>query len=219
LLLILAAYDINFEIKNLKVQVDVRGDVYGMLAAHPVAPLVSLHHLDYVKPIIPSKPSQLESLQALFSAYQVDPARILQQAFCYDYDHTGAKAGSVLSVSVSWGYTVQVYPWVVSPYELETPLQTFKTWRSFSDGPFIFNTRPVGDACAQPSIFFLDGVLQKESDGSITQYTRRALEVEGGAAKAKCEKARFSAGAGIERVRVFAPKMDPVLWKQVHISL
>jgi len=30
-------------------QVDIRGDAYGMLAAHPVAPLVSLHHLDHIQ--------------------------------------------------------------------------------------------------------------------------------------------------------------------------
>lgn len=200
-----------------QVQVDVRGDVYGMLAAHPVAPLVSLHHLDYVKPISPNKPSQLESLQSLFSAYRVDPARILQQAFCYE---AGAGAWLMLSVSVSWGYTVQVYPWVVTPQELETPLQTFKTWRSFSNGPFIFNTRPLGDPkkdpCARPFIFFLERVLDNQTDATVSQYTRVDQSHQAqGEAEAKCDKRSFSVASGIERVKVFAPKMDPLLWKQV----
>ncbi|XP_078174909.1 uncharacterized protein LOC144568428 [Carex rostrata] len=192
-------------------QVDVRGDIYGMLAAHPIAPLVSLHHLDYVKVIIPNRPSQLEALQSLFSAYQVDPARILQQAFCYD-----AGTGVVLSVSVSWGYTVQVYPSVHPPHELERPLQTFKTWRTSSDGPFIFNTRPLNDPnqnpCARPFIYFFDRVLRNQTDASLTQYTSKAQAQEN--AKAMCNNKGFYAASRIDRVRVLAPKMDPFLWKQ-----
>ncbi|KAF3336247.1 Beta-1,3-glucosyltransferase [Carex littledalei] len=201
-------------------QVDVRGDIYGMLAAHPIAPLVSLHHLDYVKPIIPNRTSQLESLQSLFSAYRVDPARILQQAFCYDAG-AGADAGLVLSVSVSWGYTVQVYPSVRPPRELETPLQTFKTWRSSSDGPFIFNTRPLShpnqDPCARPFIYFFDRVLHDQTDASLTQYTSDNTSTDHAQGETKailCNNKGFSAASRIDRVRVLAPKMDPFLWKQ-----
>ncbi|KAJ3700664.1 hypothetical protein LUZ61_004369 [Rhynchospora tenuis] len=193
-------------------QVDVRGDIYGMLAAHPVAPLVSLHHLDYVKPISSNRHTQLEGLQSLFSAYEVDPSRILQQAFCYD---AGFGARSVLSVSVSWGYTVQVYPQVLAPHELETPLQTFMTWRSSSNGPFIFNTRPLGDPnnpCMRPFIFFLDRVLQNETEATVTQYSRSRNADD--QPKAKCSKQGFSVASRINKVRVFAPKMDPLLWKQ-----
>ena len=184
-----------------------------MLAAHPIAPLVSLHHLDYVKPIIPNRPSQLEALQSLFSAYQVDPARILQQAFCYD-----AGTGVVLSLSVSWGYTVQVYPTVRPPHELETPLQTFKTWRTSSDGPFIFNTRPLNhpnqDPCARPFIYFFDRVLRNQTDASLTQYTTSQAQAQENA-KAMWNNKGFYAASRIDRVRVLAPKMDPFLWKQV----
>lgn len=79
---------------------DVRGDIYGLLAAHPVAPLVSLHHLDSVKPISPNKPGQLESMQSLFSVYRVDPARILQQAFCYEAVAGGGGGVGAVSVGV-----------------------------------------------------------------------------------------------------------------------
>lgn len=184
-----------------------------MLAAHPIAPLVSLHHLDYVNRIIPNRPSQLESLQSLFSAYRVDPARILQQAFCYDVG-----AGVVLSVSVSWGYTVQVYPSVRPPHELEIPLKTFKTWRTYSDGPFIFNTRPSGDACAHPFIYFFDRVLRNHTDASLTQYTASKAQAQG-KTKAMCNSKGFYAASRIDRVKVLAPKMDPFLWKQVPSCL
>ncbi|KAJ3700251.1 hypothetical protein LUZ61_003956 [Rhynchospora tenuis] len=192
---------------------DLNGDAYGMLAAHPLAPLVSLHHLDHVKPIISNKPSQQEALQTLFSAYEVDPARTLQQAFCYDI---GAEAGSVLSVSVSWGYTVQVYPQELVPNELETPLQTFKTWLG-SDGPFTFNTRPFStDPCARPVIFLLESVLHNQTNVTLTQYTRNKNADDQALAegKANCENRGFSVASRIEKVKVFAPKMDPSLWKQ-----
>jgi Protein of unknown function, DUF604 len=194
------------------VQVDVKGDAYGMLAAHPIAPLVSLHHLDSVKPISANKPDQLESLQSLFSTYQVDPARILQQSFCYE--SINRRLGLVMSVSVSWGYMVQVYPRMVTPQELEMPLQTFKTWGTLSDGPFTFNTRSIGEPCLRPFIFVLDRVLQNMTWTTITQYAR--LD-EGDTIKGKCnnESLSLTVASRIERVRVFAPKMDPLLWKQV----
>ncbi|KAJ3700253.1 hypothetical protein LUZ61_003958 [Rhynchospora tenuis] len=194
-------------------QVDIKEDVYGMLAAHPLAPLVSLHHLDYMKPIIPNKPSQQEALQSLFSAYEADPARILQQAFCYD---RGAGAESVLSVSVSWGYTVQVYPEELVANELETALLTFKSVQN-NDGPFIFNTRPFPtNPCAGPFIFLLESVLHNQTDVTLTQYTRNKTADDQALAegKANCDKQGFSVASRIEKVKVFATKMDPSLWKQ-----
>eukprot|EP00257_Ricinus_communis_P026606 XP_025014020.1 uncharacterized protein LOC8274863 [Ricinus communis] len=69
-------------------QFDIRGSAYGILAAHPPAPLVSLHHLDNVDTLFPNK-NQLDSLKSLNSAYQIDPPRILQQAVCEDYSRNG----------------------------------------------------------------------------------------------------------------------------------
>lgn len=114
-------------------QIDIRDDPFGLLAAHPMAPLVSLHHLEYVQPLFPNQ-SQLESLRMLTTAYKVDPSRTMQQAFCYYQRYKW-------SISVSWAYAVQIYPWLLSAKDLETPLQTFRTWRSWSSGPFTFNTR------------------------------------------------------------------------------
>ena len=79
-------------------QVDIRGDAYGMLAAHPVAPLVSLHHLDHIQPISPRGKTALEAVRPLVAASRLDPARALQQSICYQRG-----PGYVWSVSVAWG--------------------------------------------------------------------------------------------------------------------
>ncbi|KAJ3682703.1 hypothetical protein LUZ60_012930 [Juncus effusus] len=192
-------------------QVDLRGDLYGYLSAHPIAPLISLHHLDYVNPIVPNKPSRLDSLKTLISAYRFDPARTLQQTFCYQHG-----SDFTWSISVSWGYTVQIYPWILSASELEMPLQTFSTWRSFGRGPFIFNTRRFdnSDVCSLPLVFFLDRVDNQtgrvlNGESTVTEYTKYKITKE----NAKCNKRGFSAASKISRVRVFSPKMDPSLWK------
>uniref|UniRef100_A0A0D9VSE3 Uncharacterized protein n=1 Tax=Leersia perrieri TaxID=77586 RepID=A0A0D9VSE3_9ORYZ len=196
-------------------QVDIRGDAYGMLAAHPLAPLVSLHHLDHIEPIIPSGGgSPLDSARRLVGASRLDTARSLQQAFCYQ---RGPRY--TWSVSVAWGYTVQLYPWAVAPHDLEVPLRTFKTWRSWADGPFVFNTRSLGrdDACAQPAVFFLTAARNESSRSrgrgrarstTVTEYARRAARP---GAK-ECEKPSFLAASTVRNVMVFAPRMSPNEW-------
>ncbi|PKA53385.1 putative serine/threonine-protein kinase WNK1 [Apostasia shenzhenica] len=49
-------------------QFDVYGDLLGLLAAHPIAPLVSIHHLDVVEPIFPKSPSRPAAIRRLFDA-------------------------------------------------------------------------------------------------------------------------------------------------------
>lgn len=167
-------------------------------------PLVSLHHLDYLDPIFPNQ-TQISSLQTLTTAYRVDPNRILQQTFCYDHKRKW-------SVSISWGYTIQIYTSMVSPKDLEVPLQTFKTWRSWSDGPFTFNTRPVnGDPCEQPVVYFLDWVQEVGSRGTRTSYRRAILPAE------NCSKIEHVRARSIERVIVSSMKMDPDYWNKVSI--
>ncbi|KAJ1390005.1 hypothetical protein SESBI_37824 [Sesbania bispinosa] len=76
-------------------QVDVRDNLYGLLAAHPVAPLVSLHHLDYVEPMFPNT-NRVDSVKKLRSGYEMDPDRILQRSMCYDLRRNW-------TVLISWG--------------------------------------------------------------------------------------------------------------------
>ncbi|KAL5709489.1 hypothetical protein ACHQM5_020173 [Ranunculus cassubicifolius] len=153
-------------------QVDIRGDPYGLLAAHPVAPLVSLHHLDAVKPMFPTG-NQIDSLRSLMTAYSLDPSRTLQQSFCYNKNNKW-------SVSVSWGYTVQIYPSILTAKELQTPLQTFMSWRTWqNDGPYTFNTRYMSpEACKQPVLFFLDRAVEV-GPGETRTYYKRYLHEDG----------------------------------------
>lgn len=179
--------------KNL--QIDVRGDAYGLLAAHPVTPLVSLHHLDSVNPLFPGQ-TRLESLQTLIQAYRVDPDQTLQQSFCHDRKRKW-------SVSIAWGYTAQIYPSLLAAKDLAMPMRTFKTWRSWSNGPFTFNTRPVNsDPCQQPIIYFLDEVEEVGQDQGQTLTT---YKVNLGEPQKKCGSSITS----VQRIVVLASKMDP----------
>lgn len=181
-------------------QLDIRDDPYGLLAAHPVSPLVSLHHLDYIKPLFPHK-SQLDSLKILQQAYKLDPARTMQQSICYSHTHKW-------SVSVSWGYTVQLYPSLISSRELELPLQTFRTWRSWNAGPFVFNTRPVKpDPCQQPVVYFLDRVVEtRGGNKTLATYKRRDVAPAEGKV---CEQAAYKYARSVEKITVAASKMHP----------
>ncbi|KAG9128755.1 hypothetical protein Leryth_026987 [Lithospermum erythrorhizon] len=177
-------------------QFDIRGDPYGLLAAHPPAPLVSLHHLDYVKSLFPDR-TQIESLNTLVHAHHLDPERLMQQTICYN-------RRLKWSVSISWGYTLQIYPIFLTARDLETPLQTFQTWRSWSNGPFTFNTRPLSpDPCQQPITFYLDKMKKLGKGGTVTTYTKFVSNPG-----KKCDKAYYQALA-VKRIFVSAPKVHP----------
>ncbi|KAL7583013.1 hypothetical protein Lser_V15G44209 [Lactuca serriola] len=178
-------------------QMDIRGDAYGLLAAHPMTPLLSLHHLDYIKPLLPNR-TKFDSLKTLIQTYQFDPPRLMQQSYCY-YNNWWHR----WSISIAWGYTVQIYPSILTSHELQMPLQTFLTWRSFKDGPFTFNTRPVSsNPCELPAIYYIANV-QNYGNDTVTTYERD------GSLK-KCKKGNYP--HAIETVVVLASKMDPSYW-------
>ncbi|KAM3325084.1 hypothetical protein P3S67_000208 [Capsicum chacoense] len=112
---------------------DIQGSARGLLAAHPVAPPVSLHRLGTLRPLFPSM-NHLNSVKKLVVAYENDPSRTVQQTLCYDLNRNW-------SLSISWGYSVQLYPRLMNARELGLPMQTLKTFIG-SEGPFTFNTRP-----------------------------------------------------------------------------
>ncbi|KAF8397426.1 hypothetical protein HHK36_016342 [Tetracentron sinense] len=183
-------------------QFDIRGDPYGLLAAHPVAPLVTLHHLDYVKSLFPSG-TQLDSLNSLMGAYRADPGRTVQQSFCYDLRRNW-------SVSVAWGYTAQIYPSLMSAKDLGTPLQTFQTWRTWRKEPFTFNTRPMGpEPCAGPVVFFLDRVKEVKGGETLTSYKRFVAEPG-----KDCDRADYVSALTVKSVNVLATKMERNAWKK-----
>ncbi|CAA0809439.1 Protein of unknown function (DUF604 [Striga hermonthica] len=182
-------------------QIDIRGNPFGLLAAHPLAPLVSLHHLDYVEPLFPNR-TQLDSVKALMKAHMLDPSRTLQQCFCY---HRKNK----WSISISWGYAVQIYPEKLTAKELQTPLLTFRTWRTWQDGPFTFNTRPMNsDHCRNPIVLYLDLSGEGLVNDTVTAYSKSVEETT-----RDCGK-HYSRAVAVENVVVLAPKMDPREWNQ-----
>ncbi|MCL7047036.1 hypothetical protein MKW94_016340 [Papaver nudicaule] len=182
-------------------QIDVRGDLYGLLAAHPVAPLVSLHHLDFVEPLFPNK-TQLDSIKMLMDAYNMDPCRTLQQSTCYDLKRNW-------SVSVSWGYTVQIYPFLVSAKELSTPLQTFRTWRTWSENMFTFNVRPVmADPCECPIVYFLDRVNEIGGQGETVSTYKSYFDDT----RMKCDHSKYAAAMNVRTIIVSTSKMENNEW-------
>ncbi|KAJ8899915.1 hypothetical protein K2173_019619 [Erythroxylum novogranatense] len=182
-------------------QVDIRGNPYGLLAAHPQAPLVSLHHLDYVDPIFPGL-NQIDSLKKLNKAYKMDPGRTLQHTFGYDLTRNW-------SVSVSWGYTVQLYPSLRTAKELETAFLTFQTWRSWSNDPFTFNTRSVSpDPCEKPVVYFLDGVEYLGRGEALTKYKRSTGNLD-----THCERPEYKDAEAVQFVNVKASTLKPDTWK------
>ncbi|GAV76551.1 DUF604 domain-containing protein, partial [Cephalotus follicularis] len=182
-------------------QVDIRGNPYGLLAAHPVAPLVSLHHLDYVQTLFPNL-NQIDSLKKLISAYEKDPDRTLQHSFCYSLKRNW-------SVSVSWGYTVQLYPSLETAKKLETAFLTFQSWKSWSNEPFTFNTRPMSDdPCERPVVYFLDRVKRVGKGQSLTIYKR--FEVESGK---ECNRHDYAPLLAVNFANISASTMRPDIWK------
>ncbi|CAN1793576.1 hypothetical protein LINPERHAP1_LOCUS20045 [Linum perenne] len=94
-------------------QFDVYGNAFGLLTAHPVTPLVSLHHIDVMEPIFP-KATRLQSIQKLSLPISLDAPALMQQSICYDHKRRW-------TVSVSWGYAVQIIRGMISPREMEMP--------------------------------------------------------------------------------------------------
>uniref|UniRef100_A0A0D6QUQ1 Uncharacterized protein n=1 Tax=Araucaria cunninghamii TaxID=56994 RepID=A0A0D6QUQ1_ARACU len=148
-------------------QMDINGNPFGLLAAHPMVPLVSVHHLDVLQPFFSNK-SRVESVKLLVQAARFDPAAILQQSVCYD-------RRKKWSVSVSWGYAVQIFRGMVSPRELEKPMRTFNNWQHIDDFlSYPFNTRPIPpQPCHRPFVFELNKISYADPSSStvISEYT------------------------------------------------
>ncbi|KAJ8568508.1 hypothetical protein K7X08_028041 [Anisodus acutangulus] len=172
-------------------QVDVRGDLFGILAAHPLSPLLSLHHLDTVEPLFPGM-TRIQAADHLFQAVNADPARILEQTVCYD-------KSNFLTVSVAWGYAVQVFEGNELLPDLLSLLPTFRPWKRGKNiaAKYMFNTRVFpSDPCKRPVVFFLQNVLSS-TDGIWTEYTRDNVR--------KC--IRSNPTKNLVKIRVFSPKL------------
>lgn len=181
-------------------QYDVRGDLFGLLAAHPIAPIVSLHHLDVVKPIFPEV-SRVEALQRLTIPMKLDSAGLMQQSICYDRDKEW-------TVSVTWGFAVQLFRGVLSPREIEVPSRTFSNWGRKGDyRAYAFNTRSfMINKCQIPFIFYLSrtGIIVSTNQ-TVSQYSHHRVR------QPDCKWQMKVTPAVIDIVEVYK-KADPHLW-------
>uniref|UniRef100_A0ACD5YSF1 Uncharacterized protein n=1 Tax=Avena sativa TaxID=4498 RepID=A0ACD5YSF1_AVESA len=152
-------------------QYDVYGDLLGLLAAHPVAPLVSLHHLDVVRPLFPNVRSRTAALRRLFDGpVMLDSAGVMQQSICYD-------AANRWTVSVAWGFVVTVARGVMPAREMEMPARTFLNWYRRADyKSHAFNTRPlVRHQCEKPALYYLASARRtvvRTGETTVTRYQR-----------------------------------------------
>ncbi|GKV21321.1 hypothetical protein SLEP1_g31311 [Rubroshorea leprosula] len=135
-------------------QLDVSGNAFGLLASHPLTPLVSLHLMDHIDPIFPNM-TRSKAMEHLLKAANVDSERILQQTVCYDRWFSW-------TISVTWGYAIQVHSRHVFLPDLLPAEETFRKLKLKSNnisGVYTFNTREYHpDPCRRPTIFFLDSV-------------------------------------------------------------
>ncbi|KAG9453786.1 hypothetical protein H6P81_006690 [Aristolochia fimbriata] len=182
-------------------QYDVYGNLLGLLAAHPVTPLISLHNLDFVEPIFPGM-SRSQAIQRLFQSVAVDASSVLQQSICYDRERQW-------TISVSWGYVVQIIRGLISARELEMPSRTFLNWHKRADYMgYAFNTRPVAkEPCQTPFIFYLKSVrYDKSKRRTISVYVRQRARYP------RC-RWKMSSPLTIDTIIVLK-KQDPLRWQK-----
>lgn len=122
-----------------------------------MTPLISIHHVDVVEPIFPHM-TRVRALKHLLKSVKLDSATTMQQSICYDRKR-------YWSISVSWGYVVQILRGVISPRELEMPTRTFLNWFKRADyTAYSFNTRPVTKhPCQKPFIYYMRSVWYDRS--------------------------------------------------------
>ncbi|WOK96453.1 hypothetical protein Cni_G05160 [Canna indica] len=174
-------------------QVDVHGDIFGILSAHPLTPLISLHHIDRVEPLFPGM-TRMAALEHLSKAVDIDPGRILQQAVCYD-------SLKLLTISISWGYAVQVFEGNQLLTDLLSVPKTFTSWKRGRDaslGSYMFNTKePDKDPCKRPNVYYLKSVVLHKNRAQ-SNYTRDAL--------GNCQK-RKSTMKDLKQIIVFSQRL------------
>lgn len=182
-------------------QYDVYGDLLGLLASHPLTPLISLHHLDVVNPIFPNLTRAGSVKKLLDGPGRLDPAGLVQQSICYE-------SSKRWTVSVSWGFVVQIVRGVMSPREMEMPIRTFLNWYKRTDYfGYSFNTRPVARSpCQKPYVYYISGSrYDEEMETTVTEYLRHVEK------RPECKWKVADPDEFVERVVVYK-KPDPGLW-------
>lgn len=135
----------------------------------------------------------MQALQHLLKAVNVDSQRILQKTVCYDRWFSW-------TVSVSWGYAVQIYGNHMLLPDVLPVQETFKQWKKgpVLSGVYTFNTiEQHPDPCRRPVVFFLDHVSSRE-DGIMSIYKK---------SYANCSY-DMASPRKLEEVRVLSHKLD-----------
>ncbi|CAN8272831.1 unnamed protein product [Cochlearia groenlandica] len=182
-------------------QYDVYGNLFGLLAAHPVAPLVTLHHLDVVEPIFPNM-TRVDALKRLQVPANLDSAGLMQQSICYDKRRKW-------TVSISWGFAVQIFRGVFSAREMEMPSRTFLNWYRRADyTAYAFNTRPVSrHPCQKPFVFYMTNAgVHPTTNITVSHYERHIV------AQPEC-RWKMANPIDLKTVIVYK-KPDPHLWER-----
>ncbi|KAJ9173833.1 hypothetical protein P3X46_016930 [Hevea brasiliensis] len=150
-------------------QWDIRGNAHGLLSSHPIAPFVSIHHVEAVDPFYPGM-SSLDSLKLFTKAMTADPLSFLQRSICYDHAYH-------LTFSVSLGYVIQVFPNTVLPRILERSENTYSAWNGIRHGhEFDLDTRdPHKPICKRPILFFLKDIA-REGNTTLGSYVRARMK-------------------------------------------
>ncbi|KAI3879662.1 hypothetical protein MKX03_011988 [Papaver bracteatum] len=179
-------------------QVDLRGNLFGLLASHPLEPLISLHHLDKADPIFPKK-TRHQAVAHLLKAAALDPLRVVQQTICYDNMFSR-------TISISWGHAVQIFEGNVLVRDLLQVRNTFKKWRKeniSNTDLYMFNTRQFdSDPCKTPTIFFLDSLSKNlNTNNHVIKSIYKSDGVGNCLEKKDLTKK-------LQEIRVFAHKLD-----------
>ncbi|XP_006418045.2 uncharacterized protein LOC18994341 isoform X2 [Eutrema salsugineum] len=177
-------------------QFDVRGNALGILMSHSTRPLVSLHHLAHINPIFPNS-TTFSAVRHLFSAVELDPLRIFQLSVCYDRWYSW-------TISVSWGYAVQIEGRHLFLRDVLPTQKTFRPWQHSGglSSVYTFNTRDIHhDPCQRPVTFFMEHVSSTKDDGTIQSVYKQAYE--------NCTYDPISSPRKIQEIRVFSRRFDP----------
>lgn len=191
-------------------QFDVYGNLLGLLAAHPITPLVSLHHLDLVEPIFPSM-GRVEALKKLKGPMDMDSASLMQQSICYDKNRRW-------TISISWGYVIQIFRGIILPREMERPARTFFNWYQDADYTgYPFNTRAFSrKKCQQPFVYYLSKASSNLNMSKTTTTTTTEYVID--QAPNKPCKSKIADPTRILRVLIYK-KVDPYIWEKVTSKL
>ncbi|GJP52968.1 hypothetical protein CLOM_g12122 [Closterium sp. NIES-68] len=154
-------------------QIDLGGSLFGLLMAHPLRPLLSLHHLDFVDPLLlpAGVADRAEGLATLAERIRPDPVGFAQLAVCGDGAHWTA--------AISWGFAIKIYPGARLLSDLVRAERTFYSFVGSADPTaFTFDTRLPEDDAPPHELCSLPFTMYASHVGQIVTNTSSPTEVQ-----------------------------------------